>query len=110
MTNVSATQEELSALVQELICGDDEHAELAALKISLYGCESLAYLAPVLADPDPDRRWWAARASIVSPGSLNRTWRRAGLRIWRRRLSCWTMRPSVQRGVPSEGKWINKRR
>ncbi len=33
MTNVPATQEELSALVQELICGDDERAEQAALKI-----------------------------------------------------------------------------
>ena len=62
MTNVPATQEELPALVQELICGDDERAEQAALKIGLHGCEALAFLAPVLADPDPDRRWWATRA------------------------------------------------
>jgi HEAT repeat protein len=62
MTNVPATQAELSALVQELTCGDDERAERAALKIGLYGCEMLAYLTPVLTDPDPDRRWWVARA------------------------------------------------
>jgi len=61
MTNVPATQGDLAALVQELICGDDERAEQAALKIGLRGCEALAVLAPVLADPDPDRRWWAAR-------------------------------------------------
>jgi HEAT repeat protein len=52
----------LSALVQDLICGDDEGAEQAALKIGLHGCEAVTQLAPVLADPDPDRRWWAARA------------------------------------------------
>src|SRR5262245_53023684 len=62
MTKIPATQAELAALAQELICGDDERAEEAALKIGLHGCEALAYLAPVLADPNPDRRWWAARA------------------------------------------------
>lgn len=62
MTGVPETQEELSALVQELICGNDERAEQAALKIGLHGCEALAYLTPVLAEADPDRRWWAARA------------------------------------------------
>src|SRR5512139_1905320 len=62
MSNIPATQEELRALVQDLICGDDDRAEQAALKIGLHGCEVLAYLTPVLADSDPDRRWWAARA------------------------------------------------
>src|SRR5512139_2909823 len=62
MSNIPATQEELRALVQDLICGDDDRAEQAALRIGLHGCEALAYLTPVLAEADPDRRWWAARA------------------------------------------------
>jgi HEAT repeat protein len=62
MTNVPAIQAELSALAQELICGDDERAEQAALKLGLHGCEAVACLTPVLADANPDRRWWAARA------------------------------------------------
>ncbi len=62
MADVPGEQEELSALVQELICGDDERAEQAALKIGLCDCEVLAYLKPVLTAPDPDRRWWVTRA------------------------------------------------
>ncbi|HSD85158.1 MAG TPA: HEAT repeat domain-containing protein, partial [Anaerolineae bacterium] len=61
MADAEKSSEELPALVQELICGDDERAEQAALKISLRGCEALVDLRPVVIAADPDRRWWAAR-------------------------------------------------
>ena len=82
MTNIPATQDDLRALAPELICGDDERAEQAALKIGLHGCEGLAYVTPVLVDPDPDRRWWAARAGSNavrgSAAAIDRTAARSG--------------------------------
>jgi HEAT repeat protein len=56
------SNEDLHTLIGELICGDDTRAEAAALTIGTRGCEAVPYLEPLLADPSPDRRWWAARA------------------------------------------------
>ncbi len=61
MTDESISAGELPALLQELLCGDDERAEQAALKIGAYGCAAVVYLKPALQDTDSDRRWWAAR-------------------------------------------------
>jgi HEAT repeat protein len=62
VTQPSVSDEELRSLIGELICGDDQRAEAAALTLGTRGCDAVAYLEPLLVDPSPDRRWWAARA------------------------------------------------
>jgi HEAT repeat protein len=49
-------------LVNDLIGGDDDRAEQAALALSALGRAALDYLKPLCDDVQPDHRWWAARA------------------------------------------------
>jgi HEAT repeat protein len=48
-------------LLAELVSGDDERAEAAALQIAAFGVESLPVLNILLSSPNPDARWWATR-------------------------------------------------
>jgi HEAT repeat protein len=49
-------------LVEDLTSGDDIRSELAARSISELGSAALPDLEDLLANPDPDHRWWAVRA------------------------------------------------
>ncbi len=62
MTQPIVSDEELSTLIGELICGEDDRAEAAALTLGTRGCDTVAFLEPLLVDASADRRWWAARA------------------------------------------------
>jgi len=54
----------LQSLISNLISGDDELAESAAVEIAAFGDETLPALKEILASPgaDADTRWWATRA------------------------------------------------
>lgn len=53
---------ELARLLDDLISGDDERAEAAAIALGKLGDQALPGLRGLLAHPDSDHRWWAARA------------------------------------------------
>lgn len=57
------------SLISNLISGDDEQAETAALEISVVGKEALPALGELLDSADADHRWWATRslALIADP-------------------------------------------
>ena len=48
--------------IAELTSGDDRRAEAAALALGACGAQALDSLQRLLAVPEPDVRWWAARA------------------------------------------------
>lgn len=48
--------------LNELTCGEDARAEAAARQTAAQGDAALAVLETLLASPDADQRWWAARA------------------------------------------------
>jgi len=48
-------------LFSELISGQDARAEQAALALGRTGADALPGLSALLADDDPDHRWWAVR-------------------------------------------------
>ncbi|MCS6908113.1 MAG: HEAT repeat domain-containing protein [Anaerolineales bacterium] len=62
---------ELEALLQQLIGGEDENAEKAALALAKFGEQALAPLLELANSADSDQRWWALRAlaQIPSPQS-----------------------------------------
>jgi HEAT repeat protein len=51
-----------SALLSDLLSGDDERAEEAARELARHPQESLPELYKLLASPDVEQRWWAVRA------------------------------------------------
>lgn len=52
---------DVKALLSELLCGDDQRAELAALTLAQQGQAALPELYKLLESPNPDQRWWAVR-------------------------------------------------
>jgi HEAT repeat protein len=64
---------EKSDLVAEFTNGSDQRAELAALQLSAAGSQSLEILNELIADPNPDVRWWATRslADIRTTGAIS---------------------------------------
>jgi len=52
----------LKVFLDSVTAGDDARTEEAALALAHLGDAALPPLRDLLADPDPDRRWWAARA------------------------------------------------
>ena len=52
---------ELESLLEELIGGDDDRAELATAGIASMGQVALPALQPLLESRDVDARWWALR-------------------------------------------------
>ena len=48
-------------LMADLISGEDDRAEKAALELGTLGQAALDWLRPLFADPQAERRWWAAR-------------------------------------------------
>ena len=52
----------LKVFVDSIAAGDDALTETAALTLSHEGDAAVPALCDLLADPDLDRRWWAARA------------------------------------------------
>jgi HEAT repeat protein len=52
----------LQVFLDRIAAGDDARAEQAALALGRDGDAVLSALRALLADADPDRRWWAARA------------------------------------------------
>lgn len=54
--------EELSRLLDELSCGEDEKAEAALSHLTVWGYEVVESLKERLLNPDADVRWWAVRA------------------------------------------------
>jgi HEAT repeat protein len=52
------------ALIQDLICGDDQRAEAAARKLAQQGEEALPVLRELLESPNTDARWWATWALV----------------------------------------------
>jgi len=52
----------LQVFLDTVVAGDDARTEEAALALSNLGDAVLPPLRDLLADADPDRRWWAARA------------------------------------------------
>jgi HEAT repeat protein len=55
------TQREPQTLIADLISGQDDRAELAALELGALGQPALDWLQPLFADPQTEHRWWAAR-------------------------------------------------
>jgi HEAT repeat protein len=51
----------IQALLSELLCGDDERAEKAALRLAQNQQAALPELYKLLESPDPEQRWWAIR-------------------------------------------------
>ncbi len=62
MAATTVSRMEWEQLVQELISGDDERAERAALALGIQGCDVVDYLRPAASSTVADQRWWAARA------------------------------------------------
>lgn len=62
---------ELSGLLQQLLSGEDEKAESAALALAKLGEQALPELIALTHSPDSDQRWWALRtlSQIPSPQS-----------------------------------------
>ncbi len=54
--------EELSELLTQLSCGEDEQAEEALSHLSAWGPEAVDALTERLARPEAEARWWAVRA------------------------------------------------
>jgi HEAT repeat protein len=54
--------EELSVLLYQLSCGDDQQAERALSQLATWGPEALGALEDRLSHPDAEVRWWAVRA------------------------------------------------
>jgi len=67
----------LKRYLAALISADVSQAEWAVAGLGSLPAESLpeamASLKLLLADPDPDRRWWAVRAWSALPGETNRS-------------------------------------
>jgi HEAT repeat protein len=59
-----------TALIAELTSGSDTRAEAAALHLAAEGPQSLAILKELIAEANPEVRWWAARAlaEVDDPG------------------------------------------
>lgn len=55
-------KEEIDELLEMLVSGDDDSREAAALALGRFGAMATEQLAALLAGPDVDARWWAARA------------------------------------------------
>lgn len=60
---------EVETLVQQLICGDDQQAEQAALALAKFGELALPALLALADSRDCNQRWWALRslALIAAP-------------------------------------------
>lgn len=54
--------DELDELIETLVSGDDDRREAAAIALGRFGVPAAGRLAALLAGPDADTRWWAARA------------------------------------------------
>ncbi|MBM3145272.1 MAG: HEAT repeat domain-containing protein [Chloroflexi bacterium] len=61
----------LNFLISNLISGDDEQAEAAAVEMAAFGADALPALKELLGSSDADTRWWATRAlaGIAHPES-----------------------------------------
>jgi HEAT repeat protein len=53
---------ELELLLAELVSGNDERAEQAAIRFPSFGSTGIDALKPLLTSKDVDVRWWAVRA------------------------------------------------
>lgn len=62
MCFVSVHMEELSVLLSQLGCGEDEQAEQALSHLAAWGPEAVKPLQERLFDPEAEVRWWAVRA------------------------------------------------
>jgi len=58
---------ELETLVQQLIRGDDQEAEQAALALAKLGAQALPALLALADSQDIDQRWWALRTLALIP-------------------------------------------
>lgn len=58
---------ELETLVEQLISGDDQKAEQAALALAELGEQALPTLLELADSPDCDHRWWALRSLALIP-------------------------------------------
>ena len=54
--------DEIKLFLECIAAGDDDRTEQAALALGRIGDAALPALRDMLADPDPDPRWWATRA------------------------------------------------
>jgi HEAT repeat protein len=54
--------EELSVLLSQLSCGNDEQAEEALPHLALWGADAVGALTERLSHPEAEVRWWAVRA------------------------------------------------
>jgi len=54
--------EELSVLLTQLTCGEDEQAEETLSHLAEWGSEAVKPLQERLSHPEPEVRWWAVRA------------------------------------------------
>jgi HEAT repeat protein len=54
--------EDLSTLLSQLSCGDDEQAEQALSRMIDWGSEAVTALGQRLSHPEAEVRWWAVRA------------------------------------------------
>jgi Uri superfamily endonuclease len=64
---------DLAALLKTLTSGDERAREEAALALGRLGSMAIAPLIALLADADPEHRWWAARAlaEVGGDGAVN---------------------------------------
>jgi len=54
--------EELSVLLSQLSCGEDEQAEAALSQLAYWGPQAIEALQHRLSHPEAEVRWWAVRA------------------------------------------------
>jgi HEAT repeat protein len=61
---------DLRTLLEILISGDEARAEATVPLLAARGDEALPALIDLLSSPEPDQRWWAARALAALDGEL----------------------------------------
>jgi HEAT repeat protein len=61
------------ALIDDLFCGDDQRAEIAAISLAKHGQSALRVLRPYVDSNEVDQRWWVLRALVeISDKRVNR--------------------------------------
>lgn len=58
----------VSQLIGELLSGEEERAEAAALALSRQGEAALPAVLPLFDSPEGETRWWATRVAAAIPG------------------------------------------
>lgn len=64
---ISHPTNHLAALLDDLVCGDDQRAEASVRGIAALGPQVIPHLERLMGESDPEHRWWALRAMAEIP-------------------------------------------